>query len=94
MKTIVSSEEGMEHCWINQNSKLSLGYFEQGKVIDYSYSAVNKCLFVFLIDGKIAIDENILDKRDGIGIWDANSVSIKVLEESEFLIIETPVNQK
>ncbi|HYK55888.1 MAG TPA: pirin family protein, partial [Flavisolibacter sp.] len=25
LTTIVSGEEGMEHCWINQNAKLSLG---------------------------------------------------------------------
>ena len=94
IKTIVSSEEGMEHCWINQNSRLSLGYFEPEKVAEYAFNATNKCLFVFVIEGKISIGEHILDKKDAIGIWDTNYINIEVVEEAEFLIIETPVNQK
>jgi redox-sensitive bicupin YhaK (pirin superfamily) len=29
--TAVSWEEGQSHCWINQNAKISLGYFEKGQ---------------------------------------------------------------
>lgn len=32
--TIVSGEEGHSHCWINQNARLSLGWFEKGRSID------------------------------------------------------------
>src|SRR3982751_4837691 len=33
LKTIISGEEGLEHCWINQNARLSLGYFDKGRDI-------------------------------------------------------------
>ena len=94
IKTIVSSDEGLEHCWINQNAKLSLGIFEIGKELEYRFNSINKCLFIFVIEGKIEIDGNILPKRDAIGMWGIDAVKIKALETSEFLIIETPVNQK
>ena len=29
--TVISHEEGLSHCWINQNSKILLGYFEEGQ---------------------------------------------------------------
>ena len=93
-KTIVSSEEGMEHCWINQNARLSFGYFEKGKEIEYSFNCTNKCLFIFVIDGQIEVDRNALQRKDALGIWDTSTVTIEIKEESEFLIIETPVNQK
>lgn len=35
--TIVSSEEGQAHCWINQNAKLSLGLFDEGQKIEYTF---------------------------------------------------------
>lgn len=94
LQTIISGEEGEEHCWINQNAKLSLGYFEQGQSIDYSFNALNKCLFVFLIDGSIQIEDTILQPKDGLGIWDTDAIKIKCNETSHFLVIETVINQK
>jgi redox-sensitive bicupin YhaK (pirin superfamily) len=92
--TIISHEEGLEHCWINQNAKLSLGYFDKGQDISYSFNPMNKCIFVFLAEGSISVNEKELKERDGIGVWDTDKISIHCQENSQFLIIETPVNQK
>jgi len=94
LKIIVSGEEGQEHCWINQNARLSLGYFDKGVNVPYSFNATNKCLFIFNIEGAIRIGDTTLQKRDAIGIWNTNEVSIQCADESHFLVIETPVNQK
>jgi redox-sensitive bicupin YhaK (pirin superfamily) len=94
LQTIVSSEEGPAHCWINQNTKLSLGLFDAGSTVEYTYNPVNKCLFVFCIDGSIRIGEETAQKRDGLGIWGTDCISINCSEAAHFLVIETPVNQK
>ncbi len=94
LTTIVSGEEGPEHCWINQNAKLSLGYFDPNQEIKYCFNPVNKCIFIFLIKGSISVDGTVLKIKDGLGIWDTDNFSVNCLELSEFLIIETPVNQK
>ena len=94
LKTIVSSEEGLEHCWINQNAKLSLGYFESAKEIKYHFNPVNQCVYIFCIDGKINVDGTDVHKRDAIGIWETDSFPIHCDAGAHFLIIETPVNQK
>ena len=94
LQTIVSSEEGQEHCWINQNAKLSLGYYGKGAIAEYRFARTNKCLFIFLIEGSVTIDDQRLGERDALGVWNTDIVSIHCNEESEFLIIETPVNQK
>jgi quercetin 2,3-dioxygenase len=94
LQTIVSSEEGPEHCWINQNAKLSLGYFNMPQEMTYNFDPVNKCLFIFIIEGKIRVDGIDLLGRDAIGIWETNTVSIHCETGAHFLVIETPVNQK
>lgn len=94
LKTIVSFEEGLEHCWINQNAKLSLGYFDEGKNIQYKFNPTNKCVFIFLIEGNIEAADINLDERDAVGIWDTDEINIQCKSDSHFLIIETPVNQK
>ena len=94
LQTIVSTEEGLSHCWINQNAKLSLGYFDTVKEVIYQFNPSNKCLFIFLIDGKIRVDGTDLSPRDGIGVWETESVPIHCEAGAHFLIIETPINQK
>jgi quercetin 2,3-dioxygenase len=94
LKTIVSGEEGAEHCWINQNAKLVLGHFEKNQTTSYQYRSLNKCSFIFLMDGSIKIGETIIKSKDAVGIWDTDSITIETIEESHFLIIETVINQK
>jgi hypothetical protein len=94
LRTIVSPEEGLQHCWIAQNAKLSLGLFDAGKQVSYSFNPTNKCLFIFCIEGQIRINGNDVSQRDAIGIWDTDGIAIESISNSQFLIIETPVNQK
>ncbi len=94
LTTIVSNEEGMDHCWINQNTKISLGYFDGDTTTTYSFNPTNKCLFIFCIKGTIAVEGNILDKKDAIGLWELNVIDIHTKNESEYIIIETVINQK
>lgn len=94
LKTIVSNEEGLDHCWINQNAKLSLGLYDKGQAVSYAFNPVNKCLFVFAIKGSISIGSNKLNERDAIGLWETNRITVQCDDDCEFLIIETPINQK
>lgn len=94
LKTIVSGEEGLEHCWINQNAKFTLGHFEKGNKPEYVLKGINKCLFIFVISGMLKIKEHNLNQRDAIGIWETDQIILDCLEETEFLIIETVINQK
>ena len=94
LKVIVSNEEGQAHCWINQNARLSLGYFEAGEKLSYTLNPVNKCLFIFGMEGQISVNGTPVPERDALGVWDAREVEISCSTEAHFLIIETPVNQK
>lgn len=90
--TIVSNAEGADHCWINQNAQLSLGYFEQGGQVTYRFNPVNKCVFAFCISGQTEIAGQQLNERDAIGIWQTDSFTVNCLSEARFLLIEVPVN--
>lgn len=90
--TIVSNEEGQQHCWINQNAKLSLGWFEQGKEITYPFNPLNKAVFLFVIEGTLKANNQELKTKDAVGFWETDSITIQTTTEAEFLIIEAPVN--
>ncbi|MEP6737677.1 MAG: pirin family protein [Chryseolinea sp.] len=90
--TVVSNEEGQAHCWINQNAKLSLGYYEAGNALDYALNPVNKGVYIFLVSGRIEANGVALEARDGVGFWDEKGIKISTVEKSRFVIIEAPIN--
>jgi hypothetical protein len=51
-------------------------------------------LFIFSISGGLKVQEQVLQPRDAIGIWETGEVNLQCAEKTEFLIIETPINQK
>jgi redox-sensitive bicupin YhaK (pirin superfamily) len=92
LTTIVSNEEGTAHCWINQNARLSLGYFEAGQTAQYALNPLNKCVFVFVMKGQVVVNGQALEKRDSIGLWETDLVTVECSQESRFLLIEVPIN--
>jgi quercetin 2,3-dioxygenase len=94
LTTVVSHEEGLRHCWINQNAKISMGFFDSGKRVDYAFDLVNKCVFVYVIAGVVAIDNDTLQQGDGIGIWAVSSIHMYIKANTQLVIVETVINQK
>lgn len=94
LKTIVSPEEGLEHCWINQNTRLLLGLYDENQTVHHTFSPTNKCLFLFVMEGRIVVSGQEVGRRDAIGVWNTDKIEITIPARTEFILIETPVNQK
>ena len=92
LQTIVSNQERQQHCWINQNAKLGLAWLESGNILLYALNPLNKCVYVFCLEGSIEIDGETINRRDGIGLWQTDEFTITAKQESEFIVIEAPVN--
>jgi quercetin 2,3-dioxygenase len=92
LQTIVSNEEGTEHCWINQNAKLSLGFFEANQSVNYHLNSTNKAVFIFVMDGVLAVQNQSINKRNAIGFWETEKIAIEIKSEARFIIIEVPIN--
>ncbi|MDE3234441.1 MAG: pirin family protein [Bacteroidota bacterium] len=92
LQTIVSNEEGVQHCWINQNAKLSLGWFEKDQSLSYSVNPVNKCVYIFVLEGQLKIEDSTIYRRDAMGLWEKDNITITAQEEAEFIVIEVPIN--
>lgn len=90
--TVVSPEKSEKSLWINQDAYFSIGNFDLGKVIDYKIKNQSHGVYIFLIDGEVKVAETNLQKRDSIGIWETDSVSIEATKNSQLLIIEVPMN--
>lgn len=76
---------------INQDAYLSLADLDKGFEVDYKLFIQDNGLYIFLIEGEIEIEGNILTRRDAIGITDTQKIKVTANENSEVLCIEVPM---
>lgn len=89
--TIVSPQHEGNQLWIHQQAWLSIGQFEKEKSTVYHFNKkVAQCVYVFLVSGKILVDNQVLSPRDAIGVSDVESINIHCETDAQFVIIEVP----
>ncbi|MFA6275856.1 MAG: pirin family protein [Pedobacter sp.] len=77
--------------WIYQDAWFNLANFTASTSKTYSFHNEGNGLYVFVLKGKVEVNGEALDTRDGMGIWDTNSVEIKATADAEFLLMEVPM---
>lgn len=78
---------------INQNAYISIIESNGDAETTYQLKEQGNGVYFMLIDGKVQIDEHLLEKRDAAGIWNfIESLDINFRESSKLLAIEVPMN--
>ncbi len=78
--------------WIHQNAWFHLGNFAKGHNEHYVLKDKTNGVYVFVLEGDIIIENQELNKRDGIGIWEAPKFDIEATSDSKVLIMEVPMS--
>ncbi len=93
LATVVSpvgtSDGGVQ---IHQDAWFSLGKLDKGTSLNYEIKKAGNGVFAFVLEGDVSINEIELNKRDGLGISEETSLSIKAISDSELLLMEIPMN--
>lgn len=75
---------------INQDAYISRVTLEKWKTLSYQKYISENIIYVMNISGEFSLWENILEKRDALGIVEQDSVEIFAKEQSDILVIEIP----
>jgi len=89
---IVSPNKNDNGVWIHQDAWFHMGNLKKSENQEYKLKSENNGVYVFLIDGKVKIGTHILNKRDALGISETKDFKIDVLEDSQILLMEVPMN--
>ena len=76
---------------IHQDAWIYRTTLDSGKSVTHGLHSKNHGAYIFLIEGKVTIGEQVLNKRDAIGISDTGSFEIIADEKSDVLIFEVPM---
>jgi redox-sensitive bicupin YhaK (pirin superfamily) len=92
LQQIISPNADDAGTWIYQDAWFNMGLFDKGKTISYPVKKQGNGVYVFVLSGSFTIDGQPVGTRDGIGITDAENISIIATDEnSELLIMDVPM---
>ncbi|PXY01196.1 hypothetical protein DF185_11160 [Marinifilum breve] len=90
---ILSPNANDQGVWIHQNAWFNLGQFTLSTDNQYQLHSNDYGVYAFVIEGSAVIENQELRKRDGMGIWGTDTISIKAEKDSKILLMEVPMNQ-
>jgi redox-sensitive bicupin YhaK (pirin superfamily) len=91
LQQILSPNPDDAGVWIHQNAWFHLANFDKGTTTEYQFKAKGNGLYVFNLKGDLKVDNQLLNTRDGFGIWDTDKVQITAETDAEFLLMEVPM---
>lgn len=88
---VLSPNKDDQGVWINQDAWFHIGNFTEGNEDEYRIKKDGNGVYVFVLEGEIDINNQILSKRDGLGIWNIDSIKVKATKNTRVLLMEVPM---
>jgi hypothetical protein len=89
---ILSPNKNDMGVWIHQNAWFHLGNYDANQTDNYTLKQKENGVYIFVLDGCVTISGQDLNKRDGYGLWDTETINITTSTMAKFLIMEVPMN--
>jgi redox-sensitive bicupin YhaK (pirin superfamily) len=94
LQQIVSPDADDAGVQIYQNAWFHLADFDKGLSTEYTLKDKNNGVYVFVLKGDMKVNDQLLNTRDGYGIWNVDQFRITAESDSEFLLMEVPMEFK
>jgi redox-sensitive bicupin YhaK (pirin superfamily) len=89
---VLSPNKDDQGVWINQDAWFHIGKFDKGHAAEYTLKKEGNGVYAFVLEGDLEINNEKLTKRDGMGIWDTESITVKASENTRVLLMEVPMS--
>ena len=84
-----TDDDGM---WIHQEAWFHLGDFDQITEIEYQIKKNGNGIYVFVIEGSLTVVNQVLNKRDALGVWEVDKIFFVAQPDSKVLLVEVPMS--
>lgn len=88
----IIAPHGITEPAILQDAWFALGELDQGVEVSYKLHSPDSGVYFFVIEGEVKIGDTTLSRRDGLGVWDLESIEVKALADSRVLLMEVPMD--
>lgn len=92
LQQILSPNKEDAGVWIHQDAWFHLGTFDKDFATEYAIKRKGNGVYAFVIKGDILIDGQLLNERDGLGIWDTDKINLVAKSAgAELLLMDVPM---
>jgi len=91
LQQVLSPDPDDAGVWIHQDAWFHLGNFDKGVSQEYRLRKAGNGVYAFVLKGDVTINDQKLNTRDGIGIWDTDKITVSADSQAEFLLMEVPM---
>jgi len=93
LQVLVSSIDNPVEGSLNIHQNAQISRIDLDKNTDFKYNITDKYqgVYIMVVEGKIQIENQILNNRDAAGIEQTNEIEINTLEKAQLLFIEVPM---
>lgn len=88
---VLSPNADDEGVWIHQDAWFSLGNLEKGITTTYTLKGTDSGVYAFVLEGDVTINGESLNKRDGLGISETDTLHITADADARLLLMEVPM---
>jgi redox-sensitive bicupin YhaK (pirin superfamily) len=88
---VLSPNADDEGVWIHQDAWFSLGNLEKGFTGEYKLKGADSGVYAFVLEGDVTINGESLNKRDGLGISETDTLHITADADARLLLMEVPM---
>ena len=78
--------------WIHQDAWFSMAKFDAGQEDCYELNRKENGVYLFVLDGEVTVAGEKLSKRDGMGIWNVDDLTLVSDSNAHVLLMEVPMN--
>ncbi len=88
---VLSPSTDDQGVWINQDAWFHMGKFQKGTSTEYTIRKEGNGVYAFILDGQVEIEGQSLEPRDGMGIWNTDSIAVKATSDARVLLMDVPM---
>ncbi len=93
LQQVVSPNTNDTGAWVHQDAWFYIGNFNTLTSLDYTIKKPGNGVYIFVIEGQLHINNTLLNKRDAIGIWDTDLLSLETKDEcTTLLVMDIPMD--
>ena len=90
---ILSPSANDQGVWIHQDAWMHILDADKGQSFDYVLQSPENGVYLIVIEGEVEVDNQTLFRRDAIGIWETDKLTIKTKTDAELLLVQVPMLQ-
>ena len=91
LQQVLSPNKEDAGVWIYQDAWFNMVDLDAEKEVVYDFNLKTNGLYIFVLEGCIEAGGQTLERRDGLGVFDTDAITLKATADASVLLMEVPL---